>query len=197
MSTLLRPTSGSITIYDIDVVRYPNEAKKFLSLVPQEIALYHNLTARENLRYFGRLYGLRGQQLENRIWESLELVGLKERGDERVFTFSGGMKRRANLAAGILNRPRLLFLDEPTLGIDAQSRNMILEKLVMLKNSGMAMIYTTHYMEEAELLCSSVVIIDKGQSIVAGNPQELIDQTPGCAGLQDLFFALTGKSIRD
>jgi ABC-2 type transport system ATP-binding protein len=197
MSTLLRPTSGSITIYDIDVVRYPNEAKKFLSLVPQEIALYHNLTARENLRYFGRLYGLRGQQLENRIWESLELVGLKERGDERVFTFSGGMKRRANLAAGILNRPRLLFLDEPTVGIDAQSRNMILEKLVMLKNSGMAMIYTTHYMEEAELLCSSVVIIDKGQSIVAGNPQELIDQTPGCAGLQDLFFALTGKSIRD
>ncbi len=197
MSTLLRPTRGSITIYGIDIVRYPNEAKKFLSLVPQEIALYPNLTARENLRYFGRLYGLRGQQLENRIWESLELVGLKERGDERVFTFSGGMKRRANLAAGILSKPRLLFLDEPTVGIDAQSRNMILEKLALLKQTGTSMIYTTHYMEEAEFLCSSVVVIDKGQSIAEGNPQELINRTPGCSSLQDLFFALTGKSIRD
>ena len=196
MSTLLRPTRGSITIYGIDIVRYPNEAKKFLSLVPQEIALYPNLTARENLRYFGRLYGLRGQQLEKRIWESLELVGLKK-GDERVFTFSGGMKRRANLAAGILSKPRLLFLDEPTVGIDAQSRNMILEKLALLKNTGTSMIYTTHYMEEAELLCSSVVIIDKGQSIAEGNPQELINRTPECSSLQDVFFALTGKNIRD
>ena len=197
MSTLLRPTKGSVTIYGIDVVRYPDKAKKLLSLVPQEVALYPSLTARENLRYFGRLYGLRGQQLENRIWESLDLVGLKERSDERVFTFSGGMKRRANLAAGILSRPRLLFLDEPTVGIDAQSRNMILEKLALLKQTGTAMIYTTHYMEEAELLCSSVVIIDNGQSIAAGNPQELINQIPECSSLQDLFFALTGKSIRD
>jgi len=122
---------------------------------------------------------------------------LKERGDERVFTFSGGMKRRANLAAGILSKPRLLFLDEPTVGIDAQSRNMLLEKLALLKNTGTSMIYTTHYMEEAEFLCSSVVIIDNGQSIAEGNPQELINQTPGCSSLQDLFFALTGKSIRD
>jgi len=193
---LLGP-NGSITIYGIDIVRYPNEARKLLSLVPQEVALYPNLTARENLRYFGRLYGLRGYQLEDRIWESLELVGLKKRGDERVFTFSGGMKRRANLAAGILSKPRLLFLDEPTVGIDSQSRNMILEKLALLKQTGTAIIYTTHYMEEAELLCSSIVIIDKGQSIAEGNPQELIDQTPGCSSLQDLFFALTGKSIRD
>jgi ABC-2 type transport system ATP-binding protein len=131
------------------------------------------------------------------IWESLELVGLKKSGDERVFTFSGGMKRRANLAAGILSKPRLLFLDEPTVGIDSQSRNMILERLALLKQTGTAIIYSTHYMEEAELLCSYVVIIDKGQSIAEGNPQELIARTTGCSSLQDLFFAQTGKSIRD
>ena len=197
MSSLFRPDKGSVTIFGVDVLKYPNQARNLFGLVPQDIALYPNLTARENLSYFGRLCGLRGKRLKQRVRECLELVGLEERADKRVVAFSGGMKRRANLAAGILHRPRILFLDEPTVGIDAQSRNMILEKLSALKQTGTSMVYTTHYMEEAESLCSRIAVIDQGRTIVHGSPKDLIEQHPGCSDLGDLFLKLTGKQLRD
>jgi len=135
--------------------------------------------------------------LKHRICESLELVGLIEKADQRITTYSGGMKRRANLAAGILHQPKILFLDEPTVGIDAQSRNMILSKLALLNKNGATLIYTTHYMEEAEILCSRVAIIDKGRRIDQGTPQKLIENNPDCANLGELYLALTGKKLRD
>jgi ABC-2 type transport system ATP-binding protein len=125
------------------------------------------------------------------------MVCLENRADQRVSTYSGGMKRRANLAAGILHNPRILFLDEPTVGIDAQSRNTIFEKLHLLKQNGTAMIYTTHYMDEAERLCERVAIMDEGCIIAEGPPQELIKRPPGHADLRELFLALTGKDLRD
>ena len=197
MSTLLRPTSGRVTICGIDAIKQPNQIKKLIGLVPQDIALYANLTVRENLSYFGRICGLKGQKLKDRIAECLEMVGLRKKADQLIFKFSGGMKRRANLAAGILHKPRILFLDEPTVGIDAQSRNMILEKLSLLKENGTTMIYTTHYMDEAEELCNRVAIIDEGHIIAKGTPKQLINQPPGHTGLKDLFLALTGKRLRD
>jgi len=197
MSTLLQPTRGSVIICGIDAVKQPNRIKKLIGLVPQDIALYANLTVRENLRYFGRICGLKGQVLKDRIAECLEMVGLEKKADQLIFKFSGGMKRRANLAAGILHNPRILFLDEPTVGIDAQSRNMILEKLSLLKETGTTMIYTTHYMDEAEQLCGCVAIIDEGHIIAEGSPKQLINRPPGHAGLKDLFLTLTGKRLRD
>ena len=196
MSTLMKPTSGSVTIYGIDIVRYPQEVKKLIGYVPQEVALYPNLSARENLRFLGRVSGLRGKALEQRISECIDFVGLEESADQHVYTYSGGMKRRANLAAGILNKPKVLFLDEPTVGIDPQSRNLILEKLSSIKEST-TMVYTTHYMGEVENLCSSVAIMDAGGIIAEGTPEELINRIPGCANLEDVFIALTGRHLRD
>jgi ABC-2 type transport system ATP-binding protein len=196
MATLLQPTSGSVTICGIDALRYPGQVRKLIGYVPQEVALYHNLTARENLKFFGHMHGLRGSILEKRVSESIELVGLEESADHRVFTFSGGMKRRANLAAGILHRPKLLFLDEPTVGIDPQSRNLILERLARLKDQ-VAMVYTTHYMEEAEVLCSYVAVMDAGSIVAEGPPGELISRFPGCPNLEALFINLTGRQLRD
>jgi ABC-2 type transport system ATP-binding protein len=196
MSTLFQPTSGSVRICGIDAVRYPGQARKLIGCVPQEVALYHNLTIRENLRFFGRMYGLRGKTLEGRVSDSLAMVGLEESADRRVFTYSGGMKRRANLAAGILHEPKLLFLDEPTVGIDPQSRNLILERLATLKDR-ITMVYTTHYMEEAEQLCSYVAIMDAGSVIAEGSPEDLVNRVVGCSNLEALFINLTGKHLRD
>jgi len=196
MSTLLRPTSGRVTVCGIDAALHPGRVRRLIGCVPQEIALYQNLTARENLRFFGRMYGLRGRALEEKISDSVHLVGLEESADQRVFTYSGGMKRRANLAAGILHGPKLLFLDEPTVGIDPQSRNLILERLAGLKDR-ITMLYTTHYMEEAEQLCSYVAIIDMGAIIAEGAPAGLIDRFPGSRNLEDVFIRLTGKQLRD
>jgi ABC-2 type transport system ATP-binding protein len=197
MSSVMRPDNGSICLCGIDIYKNPRQARRLFGLVPQDIALYENLTGRENLTYFGRLQGLKRKKLRDRIDWSLEMVGLENKADHRVLTYSGGMKRRANLAAGILHHPRVLFLDEPTVGIDAQSRNMILEKLLWLKNQGVSMIYTTHYMEEAESLCSSVIIIDSGKILAAGKSEDLIGEHPGCRNLGDLFLKLTGKQLRD
>lgn len=179
------------------MLKHPSRVRHLIGLVPQDFGVYPDLTARENLRYFGRMYGLKGQLLTERIQQCLALVSLKNRKDQKVSTYSGGMKRRLNLAAGILSRPRPLLLDEPTVGIDAQSRNMILEKLSELKQTRTTMLYTTHYMEEAEQLCDFVAIIDEGQIITEGPPQELIEQAKGCDNLGDLFLAITGKRLRD
>jgi len=151
-------------------------AKAAIGYVPQDLALYPDLSARENLRFFGQLYGLVGKRLERRISETLELVGLAERGKDHVGTYSGGMKRRANIAAGLLHEPRLLILDEPTVGVDPQSRNAILETVSGL---GIAVLYTTHYMEEAEKLCHRVGIIDDGHLVAEGTPADLIKDHGG------------------
>ena len=147
------------------------EAKAAVGYVPQDLALYPDLSAVENLTFFGQLYGLAGKDLQVRIGETLELVGLAERGKDRIGTYSGGMKRRANMAAGLLHRPKLLVLDEPTVGVDPQSRNAILETVGQL---GIAVLYTTHYMEEAAKLCDRIGIIDDGHLIAEGTAQSLI-----------------------
>lgn len=196
MNTFLKPTSGGFIICGIDGVKYPCDAKKLIGYVPQDIALYPDLSVRENLEFFGRIYGLRGKELVDRINECAGFVGLEANLDQRVFTLSGGMKRRANLAAGIIHEPKVLFLDEPTVGIDPQSRNLILERLGTLKDKT-TMVYTTHYMREAELLCSYVVILDTGEIIAEGTPQDLLGRDPSSTNLEELFIALTGKQLRD
>ena len=195
--TLLRPTSGSVTLCSQDTEGSPARLRSLFGLAPQEIALYPSLTARENLHYFGSLYGLSGRDLRRRIEECLALVGLSDRGGTRIDTFSGGMKRRANLAAAILHSPRVLFLDEPTVGIDAQSRNLILENLKSLRDDGATIVYTTHYMEEAENLCGRVAIMDRGKIIAEGSPRSLIAGLDGCANLEESFLRLTGRHLRD
>lgn len=150
-------------------------AKRLIGLVPQDIALYPDLTAAENLRFFGRLYGLAGRGLDVRVAETLETVGLTDRRDDRVETYSGGMKRRLNIGAGMLHRPRLLVLDEPTVGVDPQSRNAILESVTRLGAEGMAILYTTHYMEEAQRLCDRIGILDQGRMIAEGTHGALVE----------------------
>ena len=150
------------------------EAKRHIGYVPQDLAIYPELSARENLRFFGQLYGLGGADLRHRVDEILETIGLTDRADERTDGFSGGMKRRLNIGIGLLNRPRLLVLDEPTVGVDPQSRNAILASVEELGRQGMAILYTTHYMEEAERLCDRVGIIDSGQIKAEGTRRQLV-----------------------
>jgi len=194
---LLKATSGSIQVLGVDVDRHPGRIKHLLGFVPQDIALYPTLTARENLEFFGRMHGLYGAALAARIAELLTVVGLEKSADRRVATYSGGMKRRANLAAGVVHEPRLLVLDEPTVGIDAQSRGLIFENLRALSAAGTTMIYATHYMEEAQRLCARVAIIDSGRVLIQGPPAQLVAEHPGSRNLEELFLELTGRSLRD
>jgi ABC-2 type transport system ATP-binding protein len=162
---LLRPDSGEVLIQGAALRADTDPAKSKLGLVPQELALYDELSARENLRFFGGLHGVTGGTLDAAIASTLALVGLEDRAGHRVVTFSGGMKRRLNLAAGLLHDPQILLLDEPTVGVDPQSRNAIFDNLEALKKQGKALLYTTHYMEEAERLCDRIVIIDQGKVV--------------------------------
>ena len=150
------------------------DGRSDIGLVPQEIAIYPDLTATENLRFFGRLYDMPGETLDKRVDEVLEVIGLSERQDDLVSEFSGGMQRRLNIGIGLLHRPRLLILDEPTVGVDPQSRNAILESVEDLSGEGIAVLYTTHYMEEAERLCDRVAIIDEGVIKAEGTRRELV-----------------------
>jgi ABC-2 type transport system ATP-binding protein len=197
MCTLMRPDRGHLTLCGFDALKKAKKVRSLIGLVPQDIALYPTLSARENLYYFGRLHGLSGTDLKQRAEECLNLVGLLDHADRAVETYSGGMKRRANLAVGIVHQPQLLFLDEPTVGIDAQSRNMIIENLTKLKESGMTMVYTTHYMEEAQQLCARIAIVDHGRVIAEGEPHQLVADQPGCTNLEELFLQLTGRTLRD
>lgn len=173
LSALLKPTEGSIYIKGEDIVKKPMEAKKVLGLVPQDIALYPTLTAKENLMFWGRMYNLSGKELKNRVQEVLQIVGLEDRQKDRIETYSGGMKRRINIAAALIHRPEVLIMDEPTVGIDPQSRNHILETVKKLNSEGMTVIYTSHYMEEVEFLCSRIGIIDHGKLLALGEKEEL------------------------
>ena len=197
LSTLMKPTSGRITIMGRPVVSHLRPIRQAVGLAPQEIALYESLSVRENLAYFGRMYGLKGAALQERIASCLAAVGLTSQADRRVGVFSGGMKRRANLATAIVHAPRLLFLDEPTVGVDAQSRALIMDLLQSLKREGTAMVYTTHYMEQAEALCDSVVIMDAGRMIAEGPPKDQLAAHPDTQSLGDLFLKLTGRTLRD
>ena len=170
---VLRPDAGRVRLAGHDVWADPLAAKRSLGVVPQEIAVYEDLTARDNLSFWGSLYGLAGQALKARVDEALAAVGLAERAGSRVATFSGGMKRRLNLCMGLLSRPRVLLLDEPTVGIDPQARLGILEVVREVARGGTAVLYTTHYMDEAEELCDRIAIIDQGRILTVGTLEEL------------------------
>ena len=174
LSCLLEPTAGTAIVAGYDVVKVSSEVKRRIGLVPQELALYPTLNARDNLDYFGHIYGLHGRELHQRVDEVLEMVGLTERARAAVKTYSGGMKRRLNIAAGLLHHPEVLFLDEPTVGVDPQSRNAIFEHVEQMRDAGMTILYTTHYMEEAERLCNRVAIIDEGRIVALDTPRKLI-----------------------
>jgi ABC-2 type transport system ATP-binding protein len=171
---LLEPDDGEVLVCGAPLTVSSVREREAIGYVPQEIALYPDLTGRENLRFFGRLYDLPGPEAGRRAAEALDVVALAERGDDRVRTYSGGMQRRLNIAVGLLHRPRLLVLDEPTAGVDPQSRNAILEAVEALAGEGLAVLYTTHYMEEAERLCDRVGIIDSGVLQAEGTRAELV-----------------------
>jgi ABC-2 type transport system ATP-binding protein len=176
LSTLYTPTSGDATIGGQSVSKEPMAVRNLIGLVPQELALYDDLSARENLLFWGRMYGLSGRALKIRVAEVLEQIGLADRAKERVKAYSGGMKRRVNIGIGLLHKPRLLFMDEPTVGIDPQSRRAILDSVKDLNRQGMTVLYTTHYMEEAQELSDRVGIIDHGELIALGTQAELTRQ---------------------
>ncbi len=173
LSCLLEPTAGTAEIAGHAIPGDTLGVRRAIGVVPQEIALYDALSARQNLEFWGRLYDMRGKALAQRIDEVLEQVGLADRAKDKVKTFSGGMKRRINIAAGLLHKPQLLFMDEPTVGIDPQSRRRILDMVKELRDGGMTVVYTTHYMEEAEELSDRVGIIDQGRLIALGTQAEL------------------------
>jgi ABC-2 type transport system ATP-binding protein len=194
---LRAPSSGTVRIFGHDLQRADPDVRRRIGLVPQDIALYPTLTVRENLQYFGGLYGLHGEDLRRRVADGLARVALSDSADRPVDTLSGGMKRRANLAAGLVHGPTLLFLDEPTVGVDAQSRAAIVATLEDLSRAGVTIIYTTHYLEEAERLCGRVAIIDNGRVLASGAPRALVEGTVGSANLEDVFLHLTGRGLRD
>ena len=171
---LLERDGGEVVVDGRPMTTTATTAKAAIGLVPQDLAIYPDLTARENLMFFGRLYGMAGKPLAARVAEVLEIIGLAERAGDRTEEYSGGMKRRLNIGIGLLHRPRLLILDEPTVGVDPQSRNAILESVEQLSGEGMAVLYTTHYMEEAERLCDRVGIIDEGEIKAEGTRAQLV-----------------------
>jgi len=174
ISTLIKPTSGDVKMNGQSVLKHPKIIRSELGVVPQEIALYPDLSALENLQFFGRIYGLKGKELNRAVQEVLELVDLTDRQKERIKTYSGGMKRRINIAAALMHQPKIIIMDEPTVGIDPQSRNYILETVRRLNTEKkMSVLYTSHYMEEVEQLCDRIYIMDHGKVIASGRKDEL------------------------
>ncbi|HEY5589987.1 MAG TPA: ABC transporter ATP-binding protein [Paludibacter sp.] len=173
MSTILEASEGKVSIAGYDLKKNPLECKKNLGVVTQEIALYNELSAYDNLLFWGGLYNVPKPELTKRIDETVNLLGLTDRKNDKVKTYSGGMKRRINIASALLHKPKVLFMDEPTVGIDPQSRNLIFEVVEKLHKDGMTIVYTTHYMEEAERLCDRIGIIDNGEIIAQGTLDEL------------------------
>ena len=179
LSCLLEPTSGDALVMGHSIVREPAAVKAAIGVVPQEVALYPDLSARENLTFWGKMYGLRGAALKSRVDEVLELIGLADRQKERVGKFSGGMKRRVNIGIALLHRPQVLYMDEPTVGIDPQTRRNILDSVLELNRQGMTVLYTTHYMEEAQELSHHIAIMDQGKVIAYGTHPELVQIVGG------------------
>jgi ABC-2 type transport system ATP-binding protein len=194
---LLSPTSGDVTIGGFSLRHDLHRIKTIIGVVPQEIALYPTLTARENLYIFGGICGLKGKDLQNRLDKWLTVFGLEKSQHQQVVRYSGGMKRRLNLIAGLLHDPQILFLDEPTVGVDVQSKNVIIENLIEINRSGTTIVYTSHYLEEAEILCSHLSIIDEGKIITQGTLNEIRSAHNSESRLEDIFLQLTGKDLRD
>lgn len=174
LSCLLRPDEGDAQIMGHSISTNQRGVKSVLGVVPQDIALYEDLTARENLVFWGKMYGLRGGALKSRVDEVLDVIGLRDRASERVGKYSGGMKRRVNIGVALLHKPKVIYMDEPTVGIDPQSRRNILDSVILLKNEGMTVLYTTHYMEEAQEISDHIGIMDHGQLIAHGTHDELV-----------------------
>lgn len=205
LSGLLRPTSGSIRIGGYDVVQDGVRARGSVGVIPQELAIYPEISARQNLEYWGAVQGLSREQLAERIEPILDRVGLSARAKEPVKNFSGGMKRRLNIAVGLIHDPKVLLMDEPTVGVDPQSRTHILDLIRERARAGVAILYTTHYMSEAEELCDQLAIIDHGKVIAQGTLEELLARagdviqraTVPEPSLERLFIHLTGSGLRE
>lgn len=199
MSTTLPISAGDVTVAGHSVRREPAAVRRHIGVCPQELALYLELTALDNLVFFGRMRGLSRREAAAQAMENLELVGLTDRARQPVAKFSGGMKRRVNLAIALMNRPELLFLDEPTVGVDPQSRNHIFDTIEGLRDGGMTVLYTTHYMEEADRLCRRIAIMDGGRVIALDTPHNLKARygDPERVTLEDVFLRLTGRRLRD
>jgi ABC-2 type transport system ATP-binding protein len=189
--------SGRVMIDGLNVPSELGEIKKVIGLVPQEIALFPSLTGRENLKIIGGMYGVEGKVLNERVDDLLTRFGLENSADRQLTQYSGGMKRRINLLAGLLHKPKILILDEPTVGVDAQSRNLILEELVKINKEGTTVLFISHYLEEAECICDIVGLMDGGKIVLEGNPVELARSNPECKNLEALYIKLTGKQMRD
>lgn len=194
---LFPPTSGKVLIDGKNLDHQLAGIKQIIGIVPQDIALYPTLTARENLDFYGHMYGLKGRDLKLKIENWLQKLGLTDSANRQISTYSGGMKRRVNLIAGILHDPKILFLDEPTVGVDVQSRNVIIQHLKEVNKNGTTIIYTSHHMEEAESFCTRVSIIDHGKILTQGTPDELISGNPGSTNLENVFLNLTNRKLRD
>ena len=200
IASLIIPEHGDVLVGGAPLSGDTDAAKRRIGLVPQDLALYDELSALANLRFFGALYSLSGKALDDAVGAALELVGLADRRTDKVSTYSGGMKRRLNLAAGLLHDPDVLLLDEPTVGVDPQSRNAIFDNLELLKSRGKALLYTTHYMEEVERLADRIVVMDHGRVIAddtLAGLQSLGGGTGAPATLESVFLTLTGRSLRD
>lgn len=199
LATVLKPTAGEAIIGGHSLTGVGGAVRRLIGVCPQELALYPELTALDNLVFFGRMAGLSGKEARAAARQNLEIVGLQEVAGRRVEKFSGGMKRRVNLAISLMGQPQLLFLDEPTVGIDPQSRNRIFETVAGLRDGGMTILYTTHYMEEADRLCDRLGIMDQGQLIALGSPRELKATIgdPDKVTLEQVFLELTGRTLRD
>lgn len=199
LSTVLEPDVGEVTIGGFSIRNQSNEVRSIIGVCPQELALYEELSAMDNLMFFGRLVGLNGKEAKAQSMANLAMMGLEQRAKGKISKFSGGMKRRVNLAIALMGNPKLLFLDEPTVGIDPQSRNKIFETIQTLRQNGLTVLYTTHYMEEADRLCNRVAIMDGGKIIAIDTPRNLKSQLgdPDKTTLEDVFLKLTGRSLRD
>lgn len=204
MSTIVDADEGDVTIAGFDLKKNPLECKKNIGVVPQEIALYNELSAYDNLMFWGSLYNVPKSELTKRIDTTLTLFGLFDRRKDKVKTYSGGMKRRINIASALLHNPKILFMDEPTVGVDPQSRNLIFEVIDKLHKEGMTMVYTTHYMQEAERLCDRIGIIDNGMIITQGSLDELKNSSKiketivvTFQSVSDETFAKLSDNLRD
>lgn len=196
MTGLLKYSAGSIRLLDHEISDHPKSINTIFGFVPQDFSFYPELTARENLAFYGAWYRLSSKQIKNRMEELLSVLGLASVADRIVKSFSGGMKRRVNLAIGVLHKPQVLFLDEPTVGVDVQTRHAIINYLKELNNTGTTLIYTSHQLEEAAELCNKIALIDNG-TIIAHDSLDVLLEKHGHEGMEELFLELTGKRFRD
>jgi ABC-2 type transport system ATP-binding protein len=199
LSTVLEADKGDVIIGGHSVKKDAEAVRSIIGVCPQDLALYEDLSALDNMVFFGHMVGLEGKEAHIQAMKNLELMGLEDRAKGKIAKFSGGMKRRVNLAIALMGNPQLLFLDEPTVGIDPQSRNHIFENIQRLQKNGLTILYTTHYMEEADRLCQRIAIMDAGKIIALDTPYNLKKQigSPDKVTLEDVFLKLTGRSLRD